>query len=195
MTTGPARIHEATAVAGETTTMTTPATGPGTGMECTALSSAPRVQTAVSPYTQDLLRRIAASGRTPFEQRVWSLLCQIPAGHVTTYALMAKHLGSSPRAVGNALRRNPFAPMVPCHRCVATGGGLGGFKGVSGPGVGKRRGNGSVRIKRHDGTFTRMDMEHEEGITLAEKRALLRMEGVRFDDRGRVLGTPFRAFR
>ena len=42
-------------------------------------------------------------------------------------------LGSSPRAVGGALRRNPFAPRVPCHRVVAAGGAaLGGFSGTWG---------------------------------------------------------------
>ncbi|XXG97362.1 hypothetical protein Hte_003661 [Hypoxylon texense] len=114
------------------------------------------------------LQRIAASNRTVFEKKVWTLLCQIPRGSVSTYALLSVHLGSSPRAVGNALRRNPFAPQVPCHRVVATGGALGGFKG---------------RWPRGG-----------EGVTLDEKRRLLRGEGVRIDGRGRVLGTPWAAF-
>ncbi|WYZ37171.1 hypothetical protein EsH8_II_000677 [Colletotrichum jinshuiense] len=112
--------------------------------------------------------RIASSNRTQFEKRVWTALCQVPKGHVTTYAILAAHLKSSPRAVGNALRRNPFAPQVPCHRVVATGGTLGGFKG-------KWPKNG-------------------EGITLDEKRMLLRKEGVKIDSSGRVLGSPFVAF-
>lgn len=127
--------------------------------------------TASSPALKDMqpqLARIAASAQTPYQKRVLSLLCQVPRGHVTTYALMARHLGSSPRAVGNAMRRNPFAPEVPCHRCVATGGGLGGFKGQW----------------PRDG----------EGITLDEKKVLLRQEGVRMDAAGRVLGTPFAGF-
>ncbi|ELQ39209.1 RING-2 protein [Pyricularia oryzae Y34] len=119
---------------------------------------------------QPQLDLIAASSRTAFEKKVWSLLCQIPSGSVSTYGIMSAHLGSSPRAVGNALRRNPFAPEVPCHRVVATGGALGGFKGKW----------------PRDG----------EGITLDEKRLLLRREGVRFDDAGaRILGTPFSGFR
>ncbi|KAL1896812.1 hypothetical protein Sste5346_004445 [Sporothrix stenoceras] len=136
---------------------------------------------------ENQLRRIAAAQRTPFEKSVWSLLCQIPAGHVTTYALMAAHLKSSPRAVGNALRRNPFAPDVPCHRCVATGGGLGGFKGVGPP-------KKTVSTTKTDKTGRPVMVMGQEGITLTEKRTLLRKEGVRFDDRGRVLGTPFQAF-
>ncbi|KAI1644093.1 methylated-DNA--cysteine S-met [Daldinia loculata] len=124
--------------------------------------------TSVPEDMEPQLQRIAESDRTPFEKKVWSLLCQIPRGHVSTYALLAAHLGSSPRAVGNALRRNPFAPEVPCHRVVATGGALGGFKGKW----------------PKDG----------EGITLDEKRKLLRGEGIRLDDKGKVLGTPWAAF-
>ncbi|KAF3766519.1 methylated-DNA--cysteine S-met [Cryphonectria parasitica EP155] len=114
------------------------------------------------------LDRIARSKGTPFQKRVLTLLCQVPRGRVTTYGLMAQHLGSSARAVGGAMRRNPFAPMVPCHRVVASGGGLGGFKGAW----------------PKDG----------EGITLVEKRRLLKEEGNRFDGEGRVLGTPFEGF-
>ena len=50
---------------------------------------------------------------TPFERAVWSLTAQIPRGSFSTYALLARQLGTSPRAVGNALRRNPFAPTIP----------------------------------------------------------------------------------
>jgi len=66
---------------------------------------------------------------TLFQERVYQLLQQIPAGTVTTYSAMAKALDSSPRAVGGALRSNPFAPEIPCHRCIASTGYLGGFKG------------------------------------------------------------------
>ncbi|KAK1708035.1 6-O-methylguanine DNA methyltransferase [Colletotrichum lupini] len=114
------------------------------------------------------LDRIDRSNRTAYEKRVWTALCQVPKGQITTYGILAAHLKSSPRAVGNALRRNPFAPQVPCHRVVATGGALGGFKG-------KWPKNG-------------------EGITLDEKRMLLRKEGVKIDSSGRVLGSPFVAF-
>ncbi|KAI0401210.1 6-O-methylguanine DNA methyltransferase [Xylaria palmicola] len=125
----------------------------------------------IVPRPEDMgpqLERIAASNRTAFEKKVWTLLCQIPPGCVSTYGLMASHLGSSPRAVGNALRRNPFAPQVPCHRVVATGGALGGFKGYP----------------SKDG----------EGVTIGEKKMLLRSEGVKIDEKGRVLGTPWSAF-
>ncbi|KAK0660420.1 6-O-methylguanine DNA methyltransferase [Cercophora samala] len=111
---------------------------------------------------------------TPFEKRVYHLLLTIPPGSFTTYALLSTHLNSSPRAVGNALRKNPFAPGVPCHRVLSTGNSLGGFKG-------------KISRKSADGVG---------GVdTLIEKRDLLRKEGVKFDDKGRALGTPFRGFK
>jgi O-6-methylguanine DNA methyltransferase len=55
-------------------------------------------------------------------KRVYALLSQIPPGRVSTYAALGKALNSSPRAVGGALRRNPFAPKVPCHRIICANG-------------------------------------------------------------------------
>ena len=70
---------------------------------------------------------------TAFERRVYEATSAIPRGRVSTYGEVARLLGSSPRAVGGALRRNPFAPAVPCHRVVAAGGAaLGGFSGTWG---------------------------------------------------------------
>ncbi|KAL7918614.1 6-O-methylguanine DNA methyltransferase [Trichoderma austrokoningii] len=135
------------------------------------LSSAATINKPAASIPADMqpqLLRIAQSQRTEFEKRVWTALCQIPRGRVTTYGLLSAYLGTSPRAVGNALRRNPFAPEVPCHRVVATGGSLGGFKG-SWP---------------RDG----------EGITITEKKTLLRGEGVKLDDKGKVLGTVWSSF-
>lgn len=74
--------------------------------------------------------RIPPGKGTPFQRRVWTLTARIPRGEVRTYGWMAKRLGSSPRAVGQALKANPFAPKVPCHRVVAAGGKLGGYGGV-----------------------------------------------------------------
>ncbi len=55
-------------------------------------------------------------------QRVYALLCQIPSGRVSSYAALSRALSSSARAVGGALRRNPFAPDVPCHRIICADG-------------------------------------------------------------------------
>ncbi len=59
---------------------------------------------------------------TEYQERVYAALQQIPEGRITTYAALSKALNSSPRAVGGALRNNPFAPEIPCHRCIASTG-------------------------------------------------------------------------
>lgn len=138
-------------------------------------ASPPPLKTSTPPKTavEDLtpyLHLISHSTKTPYQKRVLTLLCQVPRGHHTTYAALSAHLRSSPRAVGNALRNNPFAPHVPCHRVLASGGGLGGFGGSWG-----RKG--------------------EDGKNDEEKRRLLRGEGVRFDGRGRVVGRVWDGFK
>jgi methylated-DNA-[protein]-cysteine S-methyltransferase len=115
------------------------------------------------------LKKIALSQKTPFQKKVLEALCQVPRGKYTTYNAISVHLSSSPRAVGNALRNNPFAPDVPCHRVLATGGGLGGFGGSWG-------------------------REGEAGLNDDKKRKLLREEGVKFDGSGKVVGTPWSEF-
>ncbi|KAI7259216.1 hypothetical protein KC345_g10370, partial [Hortaea werneckii] len=83
---------------------------------------------------QPHLHRIATSTLTPFRKLTLSLLCQIPRGEYTTYAALSDHISRTShktcaRAVGNAMRHNPFAPGVPCHRVLAADGSLGGFGG------------------------------------------------------------------
>jgi methylated-DNA-[protein]-cysteine S-methyltransferase len=68
---------------------------------------------------------------TDFQQRVWAELRKIPSGQVRTYGEIAEILGSSPRAVGNACRKNPVPVIVPCHRVVSKTG-IGGFSGATG---------------------------------------------------------------
>ena len=81
----------------------------------------------------------------------------IPRGKITTYGLMAKYLScGSPRAIGQALRRNPFAPETPCHRVVSGDLTIGGFFGTS------------------------------KGTPIDRKRVLLEKEGVQFDKKGRI---------
>ena len=90
---------------------------------------------------------LAAQG-TPFQQRVWAALREIPPGETRSYGDLARELGSSPRAVGGACRANPIPLLIPCHRVVAASG-IGSFAGESG-----------------------------EGAKLALKRRLLALEGV-----------------
>lgn len=97
-----------------------------------------------------------------FARKVYDAVAEIPAGRVSTYLLVAKRIGcGAPRAVGQALRVNPFAPRVPCHRVIASDLSLGGFQG------------------------------QRAGAALKQKKKLLAAEGVRFaagqlEERGRV---------
>ena len=66
---------------------------------------------------------------TPFQIKVYKELLKIPAGQTRTYKQIAKAIGSpnAARAVGNACNRNPYAPIVPCHRVVGSNGSLTGY--------------------------------------------------------------------
>jgi len=68
---------------------------------------------------------------TPFEQRVWKALTEIPAGATTTYGAIAHALGApgASRAVGLANGANPIAIVVPCHRVIGSSGALTGYGG------------------------------------------------------------------
>jgi len=74
------------------------------------------------------------SGVPPFHQRVYELARTIPAGTTLSYGDLARRLGDpgAARAVGQALARNPFAPIVPCHRVLGARGASGGFSAHGG---------------------------------------------------------------
>lgn len=78
--------------------------------------------------------RLDMTGIPPFHQRVYALARRMVPGETTTYGEMARQLGEpgAARAVGQALGANPFAPIVPCHRILAAGGGAGGFSANGG---------------------------------------------------------------
>lgn len=100
---------------------------------------------------------------TPYQASVYAHLLCIPPGQLTTYGSLSRAMNSSPRAVGGALRCNPYAPSVPCHRVIASDGFVGGFKG---------------------------DWEKApSGINQTEKLKLLREEGVNFTAEGRLIVT------
>ena len=62
-----------------------------------------------------------------YTQKVLKATAQIPLGYVTFYGSIAKTVGGGPRAVGNIMANNPFAPIVPCHRVVKSDFTLGGY--------------------------------------------------------------------
>eukprot|EP00752_Nemacystus_decipiens_P009112 g8136.t1 len=98
---------------------------------------------------------------TPFQARVYDTISGIPAGKISTYGGVAEAVNSCPRAVGGALRGNPFAPVVPCHRVVMGDLSIGGFSGSFGDCPETRR-----------------------------KRRMLEEEGVRFEN-DKVAGSAF----
>ena len=63
-----------------------------------------------------------------FYEKCYEVLKKVPKGKVTTYKEIARALNSKAyRAVGTAMNKNPYAPMVPCHRVINSNGELGGF--------------------------------------------------------------------
>lgn len=90
---------------------------------------------------------------TDFQERLYAACKRIPKGKVTTYGTLAKVLESSARAVGQGMKRNPHAPVVPCHRVIASDLELGGFSGQWG----------------------------NESSEVCRKRSMLSAEGVLFD--------------
>ena len=71
---------------------------------------------------------------TPFQRKVYKAALKIPRGQVRTYVQVARAIGQpqAARAVGQALKRNRWAPAIPCHRVVASDGSLGGYTAPGG---------------------------------------------------------------
>ena len=71
---------------------------------------------------------------TKFQWKVLKVAANIPLGETRTYKWVAEKVGSpkAVRAVGRALRRNPYPIIIPCHRVIKQDGSLGGYAGGSG---------------------------------------------------------------
>ena len=71
---------------------------------------------------------------TEFQIKVWEEISKIPYGETRTYKDLAIALGkpNSFRAVANACGKNPYPPIIPCHRVIRTDGELGGYSGKGG---------------------------------------------------------------
>ena len=70
-----------------------------------------------------------APAGTSFRKAVWTRLLSIPYGATVTYGSLAAELGSSARAVGGAVARNPVSLIIPCHRVIGADGTLTGYAG------------------------------------------------------------------
>jgi len=63
-----------------------------------------------------------------FNEKCYEFLKKVPRGKVTTYKEIANALNSKAyRAVGNAMNKNPYSLIVPCHRVIKSNGEVGGF--------------------------------------------------------------------
>ncbi|GGI04161.1 methylated-DNA--[protein]-cysteine S-methyltransferase [Egicoccus halophilus] len=102
----------------------------------------PRDDTAVAGAARQLTEYFAGERRTfdlplalatgtPFQQRVWQALGEIPYGETISYGELAARIGqpTASRAVGLANGRNPISIVVPCHRVVGANGTLTGYGG------------------------------------------------------------------
>jgi len=71
---------------------------------------------------------------TKFQWKVLNVTAKIPIGQTRSYKWVAQQVGSpkAVRAVGQALRRNPYPVIIPCHRVIKEDGSLGGYEGGSG---------------------------------------------------------------
>jgi len=109
----------------------------GNGLSQATMSPRPfedligRFQAYFSGQRVDFPDKLDLSGATPFQGEVWQAARHIPYGQTRTYAWLAAQVGNpgAVRAVGQALGRNPLPIIIPCHRVLASDGGLGGFSG------------------------------------------------------------------
>lgn len=113
---------------------------------------------------------------TAFEERLYELCKSIPEGKVSTYGAMAEVLGSSARAVGQGMRRNPFAPVVPCHRVIAHDLDIGGFSGAWGP--------------EHPNVCRKLSLLKSEGVEFNGSKVASPSFVLKADELRRQLGKP-----
>ena len=100
-----------------------------------------------------------------FADEVYKVLKDVPMGKVTTYKALGEKLGTKAyRAVGQALKNNPYAPEAPCHRVVRSDGSIGGFMGkIEGTEIEKK-----IRLLRSEGIV----VEHGKIVGFPNKLCL-----------------------
>ncbi|KAI0269984.1 6-O-methylguanine DNA methyltransferase [Gloeopeniophorella convolvens] len=135
-----------------------------------------------TPSERDAFRTDADKRVPPHHWAVYDLIREIPAGKVSTYKEVCEALGEgSPRSVGGALRNNPFAPRIPCHRVIASNFFVGGFKGEW----------THLKNATHDAQVKKNWHEPFKGTGLGvlqnEKLRMLVFEGVDFGKDGKLM--------
>lgn len=71
--------------------------------------------------------KLAMDKLPAYTKRVLQATAAIPTGYITSYGALAHAVDGGPRAVGNVMAANPFAPLIPCHRVVKSDFSLGGY--------------------------------------------------------------------
>jgi methylated-DNA-[protein]-cysteine S-methyltransferase len=115
--------------------------------------AAARVRALIEGANDDLRDLdLDLSGVSDFERRVYEIAREVLPGQTTTYGDIARQVGevTDSQAVGKALGRNPFAPIIPCHRVVAAGQKLGGFSATGGRALKLKMLAGEARWARDD---------------------------------------------
>ena len=90
-----------------------------------------------------------------FANQVYNTVKKIPEGKISTYKEVAIAIGkpTASRAVGQILKKNPYAPIVPCHRVVSSNGAIGGYFGVT---------NSNIKL----------ELLQEEGIPILDNKVI-----------------------
>jgi methylated-DNA-[protein]-cysteine S-methyltransferase len=89
-----------------------------------------RLQQYLDGKRTEFQDKLDLNGATTFQQAVWKTTRTIPYGETRSYSWIANRAGSAgARATGQALKRNPFPIIVPCHRVIRNDSTLGGFSG------------------------------------------------------------------
>ncbi|KAL0476652.1 methylated-DNA-protein-cysteine methyltransferase [Acrasis kona] len=79
---------------------------------------------------QDFINPKTNTKITPLQWEIYEAVRKVPEGKISTYKEVSTYLKTSPRAVGQAMKKNPFGPHpVPCHRIIASNYYIGGFNG------------------------------------------------------------------
>lgn len=93
---------------------------------------------------------------TKFQKKVYAIVKKIPRGKTKSYKEIAEKLKTSPRAVGQALKVNPFAPIVPCHRVIKSNGEIGGYNGNNPENIKKK-----IAMLRKEGIRTELFLPYK----------------------------------
>ena len=98
------------------------------------LNGSPALNALLNKWIESYLKRKEAPFEripdgTPFQQKVWATLSQIPFGTTQSYGELAQNIGNpnAQRAVGGACHRNPYPLLIPCHRVIQANKKMGGF--------------------------------------------------------------------